>query len=286
MSKLLDYNIVAFNDYKLTVGGIIGVLITLLLTKIILVLILKSTKKRARRLKLDPGRFHSIFLIIRYLVWTFSFLLCLNLIGIKVGVILAGGAALLVGIGFGLQNIFSDLVAGFVILLEGTIEINDVVELNGIVGKVKKITLRQTQVITQDDYTILVPNHKFTSENVINWSHDHEIARFSIDVKVAYGSNTELVLKTLMECMLTHPSIEKSPYPFVRFNNFGESSLEFKMFFWSKNIFNINNVKSDIRYKIDQSFRKNNIKIPFPQRDLHVIPNQNTAIFDGSSNTN
>lgn len=282
MLDFLDYKIFTFKDYELTIGGIFGVLLTLLLTKVILVLILKSTKKRAKRLKLDPGRFHSIFLIIKYLMWTFSLLLCLNLIGIKVGVILAGGAALLVGIGFGLQNIFSDLVAGFVILLEGTIEIHDVVEVNGVVGKVKKITLRQTQVITQDDYTILVPNHKFTSENVINWSHDHEKARFSIDVGVAYGSDTELVFKTLMNCMLSHPGVDKSPYPFVRFNNFGESSLEFKLFFWSKNIFTINNIKSDLRYKIDQEFRKNNIKIPFPQRDLNIISKTSKDLFNGN----
>lgn len=273
MSDFLNYVIIAVSNYKLTIGGIFGIILTLILTKVILTLILKATKRRARRLKLDPARFHSIFLIIKYLLWTFSLLICLNLIGVKVGVILAGGAALLVGIGFGLQNIFSDFVAGFVILLEGTIEIHDIVEVNGIVGRVNKITLRQTEVVTQDDYTILVPNHNFTSENVINWSHNNDIARFNVNVGVAYGSDTELVVKILMHCMTSHPSVEKSPYPFVRFNNFGDSSLDFQLFFWSKNVFGIENVKSDLRYKIDQSFRKNNIQIPFPQRDLHIIAN-------------
>lgn len=281
MFSFLDNEIITVGTYKLTIGGVFGIIITLMLTKVILVLILKSTKRRAKRLKLDPGRFHSIFLIVRYLVWTFSILICINLAGVDVGVILAGGAALLVGIGFGLQNIFSDLVAGFVILLEGTIEIQDVVEVDGVVGRVTKITLRQTEVITRDDYTILVPNHKFTSENVINWSHNNDISRFNVQVGVAYGSNTELVLKILMECMISHPSIAKSPYPFVRFNDFGDSSLDFQLFFWSKNVFGIENVKSDLRYKIDQSFKKNNIKIPFPQRDLHVISNPNKTPING-----
>lgn len=275
MFSFLDYEIITMSNYKLTIGGILGVILTLVITKVILVLILKTAKRRGKRLKSDPTGFHSVFLIIKYLIWTFSLLICLNLFGVKVGVILAGGAALLVGIGFGLQNIFADLVAGFAILLEGTIEVQDVVEVDGVIGRVSKITLRQTEVITRDDYTILVPNHKFTAENVINWSHNNEVSRFHVNVGVAYGSDTELVLKTLMDCMLSHPNVEKSPYPFVRFNNFGDSSLDFQLLFWSKNVFHIENIQSDLRYKIEQSFRKNNIEIPFPQRDLHVITTPN-----------
>lgn len=282
MFDFLDYEILSISNYKLTIGGIFGIILTLLLTKIILVLILKGTKRRAKRLKLDPGRFHSIYLIIKYFLWTFSILICINIVGVKISVILAGGAALLVGIGLGLQNVFSDFVAGFIILFEGTIEIQDVVEVDGVVGKVTKISLRQTEVITRDDYTILVPNHKFTGENVINWSHNNDKSRFHVTVGVAYGSDTELVVKILMSCMTSHPSIEKSPYPFVRFNNFGESSLEFQLFFWSKNVFSIENIKSDLRYKIDKSFRENNIQIPFPQRDLHIISNKNNTTINGN----
>jgi small-conductance mechanosensitive channel len=281
MLSFLDWEIITISTYKLTVGGVLGVLITLISTKVTLVLILKSTKKRAKRLKLDPGRFHSIFMIIKYLIWTFSILICINLIGVKIGVILAGGAALLVGIGFGLQNIFSDLVAGFVILLEGSIEIQDIVEVDGVIGRVTKITLRQTEVITQNDSTILVPNHKFTGENVINWSHNNDVSRFHVNVGVAYGTNTEIVLKVLMECMSSHPAILKSPHPFVRFNDFGDSSLDFQLYFWSRNVFGIENIKSDLRYKIDHRFRENKIQIPFPQRDLHVISNPNKTPING-----
>ena len=274
MSDFLGYEIIAVGKYNLTVGGIIGVIITLLLTKMPLVFILKSTKKRAKRLNIDHGRFHSLYLIVRYLLWSFSILLCLNLLGLPLGMIFAGGAALLVGIGFGLQNIFSDLVAGFVILLEGTIEIDDVVEVDGIVGRVQKITLRQSQIITQNDCMILVPNHKFTGDNVINWTHNIDLSRFHVSVGVAYGSDTNLVTQVLMDCVTNHPSIVKSPYPFVRFENFGDSSLDFKVFFWSKNAFAIDNIKSQVRYNIDKAFRENSIQIPFPQRDIHIIKDQ------------
>ena len=118
---------------------------------------------------------------------------------------------------------------------------------------------------------ILVPNHKFTGDNVVNWTHNIDLSRFHVSVGVAYGSDTDLVTKVLMDCVTNHPSIEKSPYPFVRFENFGESSLDFKVFFWSKNAFAIDNIKSQVRYKIDEAFRKHKIQIPFPQRDLHII---------------
>lgn len=269
--EILEYKIIAISSYSLSIGSIIGIIITLLLTKLFLVVFVKATKKRANKLKIDEGRYHSLFKIISYLVWTFSILICLNLLGVEIGVILAGSAALLVGVGFGLQNIFSDLVAGFVILFEGTIEINDVVEVDGIIGKVHKITLRQTTIITQNDYSILVPNHKFTGENVINWSHDNDKSRFSIDVGVAYGSDKEIVTQTLLKCAYENNSVEQTPSPFVRFNNFGESSLDFQLFFWSKDTFRIEHIKSELRYSIDTAFSKNNIQIPFPQRDVHLF---------------
>jgi small-conductance mechanosensitive channel len=268
--EILEYEIVAFGNYSLTVSSIIGIIITLAITKIILILIVKATKKRSIKLQIDEGRFHSIYKILSYLIWTFSILICVNFLGVEVGVILAGSAALLVGIGFGLQNIFSDLVAGFVILFEGTIEIKDIVEVDGVIGRVKKITLRQTTIITQNDYSILVPNHKFTGENVINWSHDNDKSRFSVNVGVAYGSNKELVTEVLLTCAKNNKSVEQIPKPFVRFNNFGDSSLDFQLFFWSKNTFGIENIKSDLRYHIDTAFAQNNIQIPFPQRDVHL----------------
>lgn len=271
MLEFLDYKIVVVSDYSLSVLGIVGVFITLVLTKIILLIIQKYTKKRVVHLGIDEGRFHSLYMIISYFLWTLCILLCLNLLGVKIGVILAGSAALLVGIGFGLQNIFSDFVAGFVILFEGTVEIDDIVDVDGIIGRVKKITLRQTSIETQNDYLIHVPNHKFTGENVINWSHGRVESRFSVNVSVAYGSDTKLVNQLLMNCVLNHQSIMKTPSPFVRFNDFGDSSLNFQIFFWSKDIFGIDHIKSEIRYGIDEEFRKGKIQIPFPQRDVHIF---------------
>lgn len=188
---------------------------------------------------------------------------------------LAGGAALLVGLGFGLQNIFSDFVSGVAILFEGTIEIGNIIEVEKVIGKVEKISLRNTQVITRDGFLIIIPNHKFVSENVINWSHHNNNVRFSINVKVAYGSDTRLVSNILLECVQKHSLALHKPLPMVRFEDFGDSGLEFKLFFWSKEVFNIEIVLSDIRFMIDKQFREHNISIPFPQRDLHIKRSDN-----------
>lgn len=269
--EFLEYQIVTVGKYSLSLGSILAIIITLIFTKLLLLLIIKTTKKRAKKLQIDEGRFHSLYTILSYLIWTFSILICLKLIGLDLGVILAGSAALMVGIGFGLQNIFSDLVAGFVILFEGTVELNDVVEVDGTIGRVTKIKLRQTTLVTQNDYSILVPNHMFTGDKVINWSHDNDKSRFNVKVGVAYGSKKELVTEVLLKCATNHEAIETTPAPFVRFSDFGDSSLDFQLFFWSRNNFGIDNIKSQLRYSIDTAFAENNIQIPFPQRDVHVF---------------
>lgn len=270
MGNFFSYKLISIGDYSLTLWSIISIFITIIITNVLLKIIKKILSRYAKRTNLDQGRFYSIFLIIKYFVWVISIVICLDIIGIKITLLLASGAALLVGLGFGLQNIFGDIVSGIAILFEGSIEIGDVIEVNKVIGKVKKISIRNTIVQTQDDYVIIVPNHKFISDNVINWSHTNNTVRFSINVGVAYGSDTKLVTGILLDCARKHTLLSKYPSPFVRFNDFGESALQFQLFFWCKEVFVIENVKSDLRYMIDKKFREFNIQIPFPQRDIHI----------------
>jgi small-conductance mechanosensitive channel len=177
---------------------------------------------------------------------------------------------LLVGLGLGLQNIFKDLVSGLFLLFEGSIKIGDVIEADGVVGKVMEINLRSCEVMTRDDVIIIIPNSKFINEKVINWSHDSEKVRFTINVNVAYGSDIQDVFTCLEEAMLENPLVCISPLPFVRFTNFGESALEFEMIFWSNEAFRIENVKSDIRKEVYKRLSERNLQIPFPQRDINI----------------
>ena len=121
---------------------------------------------------------------------------------------------------------------------------------------------------------IIVPNSKFVNEPVINWSHIQTKSRFGVDVGVAYGSDIDLVKKLLLECAYEHPSLSQNPPAVVQFIEFGESSLNFKLWFYSENIFRIENIKSDLRFAINHKFIEHKIKIPFPQRDLHIISKQ------------
>ena len=177
---------------------------------------------------------------------------------------------MLVGIGLGLQQTFNDIVSGIILLSERSIKVDDVLEIDGDVVKIQNIGLRTSKGLNRDDISIIIPNSLITTNKVINWSHQSKKTRFRIDVGVAYGSNVELVLKILEESAFEHPDIYDRELTEARLVNFGNSSLDFQVLFFSKNIFRISRVKSDIRRIINKKFAENNITIPFPQMDLHL----------------
>jgi len=268
----LKYEIFGFGDYKLIVGNLILALILIALTWFF-VYGLKKAINRPRFIthRIDIKRRTSIYLILKYFIWTISAVIVLEVIGIDVGIFLVGSTALLIGLGFGLQTIFKDIVSGLFLLFEGTIQIGDILEVDGVVGRVMEINLRNSQVMTRDDVMIIIPNSKFVSEKVINWSTDDEKVRFTINLGVAYGSDIDLVFECLEKVMKEDTRIQNNPRPFARFVDFGESSLDFQMIFWSRETFRIENLKSDLRRKVYKELDKNNLSIPFPQRDIHII---------------
>jgi small-conductance mechanosensitive channel len=139
--------------------------------------------------------------------------------------------------------------------------------------KIQSIGLRTSKALNTDDVSIIIPNSLITTNKVINWSHQTMKTRFRIEVCVAYGSNIDLVIKCLEESALEHPDTSESESTEARLVNFGNSSLDFQVLFYSLNIFRIDKVKSDIRRSISQKFADNKITIPFPQMDLHLKSN-------------
>lgn len=220
---------------------------------------------------IDVKRKHSVYKLVNYFLWVIAIAMCLQSSGIKLTALLVGSAALLVGIGMGVQQLFNDFICGIILLFEGTISVGDVVEVDGMIAKVQEIKIRTSQVITREDIVIIIPNHKLINDNVINWSQNRKAVRFNVSVGVAYGSDIELVKKLLLETANEHPDIIKDNLhkPFVRFIDFGESSLDFQVFFYSHEKLLFENIKSDMRFLIEKKFRENNITIPFPQRTLH-----------------
>ena len=274
IGKLLDITLVNTSNFTLTVYTLIIAILIVISTMIILKLIKRIIRRYILKDSIDQGTYWSIYLIIRYFVWVIVAILIMDTVGVKISVLLASIAALLVGVGLGIQQLFGDIASGIVMLIERNLKIQDVIQLeDGIFGKVTEIGLRTTKIITRDDIIMIVPNSKFVNDRIINWSHIDFKTRFHVNVGVAYGSDVQLVKKCLLECASEIKHVAEKPEPFVRFNDFGESSLDFQLYFWVMESFRVENLKSDLRFLIDQKFRENGVTIPFPQRDLHIKSN-------------
>jgi small-conductance mechanosensitive channel len=271
MQEILEYKLIEIGNFKLSVYNILLIIFIIIVTKTIIRMIeLLVKKKLTNKGWIDPNRSFSITQVIKYFVYIFSFTLIIQSLGINISILIASSAALLVGIGLGLQNIFRDVVSGIILLFEREIEVNDVIEIEGIIGIVKEINIRTSKVKTRDDIMIIVPNSKLVSDKVINWSNSNKKTRFPIFVKVPYGTDTELVKNILVNCANAHPDISKFPEPIVWMKNFGEYFLEFELLFWTMKTWEVENTRSDLRFAIEEALKENNIKIPVPQRDVTI----------------
>lgn len=256
-------------DMRFTVGILILVILVFLITNAALRGVrLFFTRKMPEA---DKLKFISVFKFIRYLVYVIVVIVTLSSVGIDITILLTASAALFVGLGFALQELFQDIIGGLFIIIDKSVLVGDVVEMDGKVGRVIDIKLRTTRLLTRDDKVMVIPNHKFTSEIILNFTQNHRITRELVRVGVAYGSDTELVRKLLLESVKDQPGITKKPVPFVLFEDFADSALVFSVNFFVTDSFVDPKIKSQVRYKIDQKFRENGVTIPFPQRDVHFF---------------
>lgn len=281
LRKFLEFELISVGEYRIQVYTLVTILLIILITKLILWIIKKTLFSKLKITKLDKGNTYALVQIIRYVVWVIAIGFILETIGVKITVLIAGSAALLVGVGLGLQQTFNDIVSGIILLSEKSIKIDDILEIDDDVVRIQSIGLRTSKGLNTDDISIIIPNSLITTNKVINWSHQREKTRFRIDVGVAYGSDVDLVSKVLEESAFEHPDVSDKDLTEARLVNFGNSSLDFQVLFFSKNIFRINKVKSDIRRTINQKFVKNGIVIPFPQMDLHFKPNDTEILKKG-----
>ena len=224
----------------------------------------------------DKDKFISIFKFIKYVVYLVVILLTMSAAGINVTVILTASAALFVGLGLALQELFQDVIGGIFIIVDKSLRVGDIVEVNGRVGRVFEIKLRTTRALTRDDKIIIIPNHKFISDIIYNYTQNHKTTREKVNVGVAYGSDVKLVTELLEQVADGQKGVLKKPKPFVLFEEFGDSALLFSINFYINDSFGDPRIKSDMRYTIDAKFRENNISIPFPQRDVHLFQHVKT----------
>jgi len=246
---------------------ILIILITRLIIWVIINIILYGWYKTK---KIDLGKQYSYNILLSYVIYFIAGLIALQSLKIDLTLILAGAAALLVGVGIALQQVFSDFFSGLVILFERSVEVGDFLDLGSERGTVKKIGLRASVLETPERKDVIVPNSQLVNTKVANWSSSRTLTRFDVAVGVAYGSDTVLVKRLLVDAAIHTNGILTVPSPFVRLISFGASSLDFLVLFYSERHYNIEDVKSNLRLEIDRLFKENEIKIPFPQRRVHV----------------
>ena len=238
-------------------------------------------------MRLSVSASEAVLAILGYMGFTFAILAALNALGVQWENLAIIAGALSVGIGFGLQTIISNFVSGLILLFERPVRVGDWVILgNGLEGHIKNVNMRSTEIMTLERSSVLIPNSNLLSDTITNWTLHDKMGRQDIGVGVAYGSDTEHVKKVLLEVASNHNLLRKYPQPRVLFRNFGDSSLDFILRVFLKNINDRHHVGSDLRFAIDRAFRENNISIPFPQRDIHIKKDGNQDdLFELDENT-
>jgi potassium efflux system protein len=223
-----------------------------------------------RRLPLDRGVRFAITTLFRYTLAVIGTVLAFGKIGIGWSKVQWLVAAMTVGLGFGLQEIFANFVSGLIILFEQPIRVDDVVTISEVTGKVAKIRIRATTIRRWDQRELVVPNKEFITGHLINWTLSDNVLRREFLVGIAYGSDTAKAERILYEVARANPLVLKDPKPMVIFKAFGDSSLEFELRVYISGIDNYVPVWHSINFAIDQEFRKAGIEIAFPQHDLHI----------------
>ena len=254
----------------------IGTIIVFFLSFYILIFASKKVRKILlhkilARSKLKKNFRETIANSVRVFILLIGTIIIIQAVGIDLSALSLLAGALGVGIGFGFQKVTDNLISGLTILIEEPIKVGDRVEVGEVTGDVVNISLRSTTIITNDNISIIVPNSEFISSKVINWSHNSRVVRFILPIGVSYGEDPEKIRELLMEVADENPNVHKEPKPKIFFEGFGDSSLNFSLGIWtSSHVDKPEIIKSEIYFAVFSKFKKNNVVIPFPQRDVHI----------------
>ena len=262
-----------FGTYDVSVQEALEVILAVFAARFFIYVTKKTLGKFAKNRRLDEGRRFLIFRLARTLIYIITIFIITDIFGFNLTVLWAGSAALLVGVGIGLQSFFNDVISGFVLLFEGGVRVGDELEVGDDLVRVKNIALRATSVETVCGDLVVMPNSKIAGDSVRNLTQGQSTTRISVEVGVAYGTDVKIVSEILFYSMQVQTQVVQSPKPQVIFKSFGDSALVFEVRGWVKSPWDRNIIESDVRFKIDAAFRENDIKIPFPQRDVHVHTN-------------
>ena len=221
-------------------------------------------------LPLDAGARYAVVTISRYFITIAGTIFCFTALGVGWSKVQWLVAAMSLGLGFGLQEIFANFVSGLIILFERPIRVGDVVTIGDTSGVVSRIRIRATTITDWDRKELIIPNKEFITGRVLNWTLSNQVNRVVVEVGVAYGADTELATRILREVAHNHPIVLKDPPPHVVFDSFGASALNFVMRCYLPNMENRLTVIHDLHIAVDREFRAAGIEIAFPQQDVHI----------------
>lgn len=269
LDNVLNYTFKFDDNVSVSIKAILFLVFILLATSYVLK---KSRKLVLKRLNdEDKNKFGTIFSFGSWLIYIVIFLSTLHTSGVNVTAIFAASAALLIGIGLALQTFFQDIISGIFIIVDQSVQVGDVIEINGRAGRVEEIRLRTTRVITIENKILIVPNHLYLTKILYNWTQNSDTTRENISVRVSYRSDVDLVKSLLIKAVKSHSSVLENPEPIVIITDFGEDSFVFEIIFTLKDCFLQKIRRGEIRIEIERLFRANNVKFPYPQRDIHII---------------
>ena len=267
--ELLNYKLTIGNSLSFTPKSILIVILVFVSTFFFLKLfrkIIYRTLSSEAKLK-----FKSIFSFFNYFVYTIVILLSFQNVGVDLTAVFAASAALLVGVGLALQTFIQDIISGVFIIVDQSVHVNDIIEVDGQIGKVENIKLRTTRAVTRENKVLIIPNHKFMTSILFNWTENGVITKEFVEIGVSYNSDAKQVTSILLDIANKHKSILSNPEPTIISNDFGDNAIIFQLYFALNSSFASNIVKSDLRYEIFEEFHKHNIEIPFPQRTLTFV---------------
>jgi len=270
--EVLEYPLFKLGEGSMTLAAILKLLLLLALVIAAEYVLRRHFAMRLlKRTPLNDSLQYGIARIGGYLFILLGFYVALTIVGIDLSSLAVVAGAIGIGIGFGLQNIVHNFISGIIILAERPIALGDRIEVAGVAGNVTRIRLRSTEIVTNDNISIIVPNSDFITHPVTNWSHGDPRVRIRIPVGVAYGTDVEKLRAALLAVAAEHPKVLETPAPCVFFDGFGDNALMFELGVWTSEMAHSpRRFRSDLNFAIERKLRENKIEIPFPQRDLHL----------------
>ena len=270
--NLLNWEIFSLGEDSVTLGQVVVVTMTVVVALALAGWLIRKLSKRL----LEKGRDENIVQLVNRVLWValiaILFFTTLGMLNIPLGAFAFITGAIAIGIGFGAQNIINNFISGWILMGERPIRIGDLLEVDGNLGRVEAINTRSTRIKRVDGVRIVIPNSHLLENMVVNWNLGDEDIRIFISVGVAYGSPVRQVAQLIEQAVSEQEDVLQEPAPRVLFQDFGNSALLFESYFWTqlKPGGNLRQLRSEIRFRIDELFRENDITIAFPQQDVHL----------------